>query len=171
MKHNILKKIDWSILISSVILLAIGMVALFSATKNANNDEFYKQLLWVGVSCVALIVTAIIDYKIIARFSLFLYLIINVLLILVLFTTPINGATSWFNIGRIFTFQPSEFAKVIYIIFFSYVVVQLQKKGKDEINKFWKLLVCLVVVAVPTLLIIKQPDYGTAIPFIISFII
>lgn len=171
MRQNILKKIDWSILISGIILFAIGMVALFSATKNSNNGEFYKQAMWFGVSLVVMIITMMIDYKTISRFSLFLYLIINATLILVLFTKPINGATSWFDIGGVFTFQPSEFAKVIFIVFFSYVVVQFQKKDKNEINKFWKLLVCLGIAAVPILLIIKQPDYGTAIPFIVSIII
>ena len=171
MNQNILKKIDWSILISSVILLLIGMIALFSATKNANNDEFYKQIIWVCVSLAVMVITVVVDYKTIARFSWVLYGIIIASLVAVLFTTPVNGATRWFNIGGIFTFQPSEFAKIIFVVFFAYVIVQLQKKDKSEINKFWKLLVCLVVTAVPMVLIMIQPDTGTAVPFVILFIV
>ena len=48
MKNKILKNIDWGILICSVILLAVGMVALFSSTQNSNYSEFIKQGKWIG---------------------------------------------------------------------------------------------------------------------------
>lgn len=50
------------------------------------------------------------------------------------------------------------------------VIVKLQQKGRDEINRFWKLGIILATVAVPTLLIIKQPDYGTALAFLVALI-
>lgn len=89
------------------------------------------------------------------------------MLILVLFTEPINGATSWFSIGD-FAFQPSEFAKIAVILFLSFSMSKLREKGKEEINRPWKLLITLIIVAVPLLLIIKQPDYGTAIAYLLA---
>ena len=98
-----------------------------------------------------------------------LYVLSLLLLVAVLFTEPINGATSWFNIGP-FSFQPAEFAKVAVTLFLAYVIVMIKKKGKDELNRFWKLGIILLTAAVPILLIIKQPDYGTAFAFIFALI-
>lgn len=88
-----------------------------------------------------------------------------VLLIAVLFTSAINGATSWFEIGP-FSFQPAEFAKIVIVLFLAWLITKIQKKGKDEINRVLKLGLILVSFGVPVLLIIKQPDYGTAMAFV-----
>lgn len=82
-----------------------------------------------------------------------------VLLIAVLFTRRINGATAWFSFGSV-SLQPSEFAKIATIFFLTYVVNKLQQKGSGEINKPLKLLLVLAVAIVPMLLLMKEPDYG-----------
>ena len=167
MKRKILKNIEWGILICTLLLVIIGLVALTSATKNSNYEELKKQILWVAVSIPIMIVIIFIDYEIIAKISPILYGIIIVLLIAVLFTEPINGATSWFDIGS-FSFQPAEFAKIISILMLAVVITKIQRKGKDEISKISKISLVLLTFAVPTILIIKQPDYGTAIAFIVA---
>ena len=121
MNKKFLKNIDWSILICSVILLVIGLIALFSASSNDNYEEFIKQLVFVGISIPVLIITMFINYKTFVKLSPFLYIIILGLLVGVLFTPERNGATSWFDLGG-FTLQPSEFAKIVIVIFFSYMV-------------------------------------------------
>ena len=107
MRKRELKNIEWSIIIIAMILCVIGLVALFSATQEAEHDEFNKQVIWLIVSIVIMIGTMMIDYETIARFSMFLYGGFILLLIAVLFTTPVNGATSWFAIGA-FSLQPGE---------------------------------------------------------------
>ncbi len=169
MKRKILKNVEWGILICTLILVAIGLVALTSATRNANYEELQKQIMWVAISIPIMIIIVFIDYEFLAKISPFLYGIIIILLIGVLFTEPINGATSWFTIGS-FTMQPAEFAKIIYILFFALVVTRIQKKGKDEISRISKLLLASLVFIVPTILIIKQPDYGTALAFVMAFV-
>lgn len=169
MRGKILKNIKWSILISSVILLAIGMVALFSASKNTEYAELQKQAIWFVVALIAMIITMSIDYKKIIKFSNMLYIIILGTLVLVLFTEPINGATSWFNIGP-FAFQPAEFAKIILIICLARTISKIQTKGRDNINKIMQLLKVLIIVGIPILLIALQPDYGTAMAFIVALI-
>ena len=84
-----------------------------------------------------------------------------------LFTEPVNGATSWFNLGP-FSIQPSEFAKIFVIIMFAFVITKIQRNGKDEISRPTRLLLALLVAVVPILLIIKQPDYGTALAFFVA---
>ena len=170
MNKRILKNVDWSILICVLILTVIGLIALYSATINNDLNEFKKQCTWISISIPVMIVILFIDYNIIARFSPYLYGLSIILLIGVLFTPSINGASSWFNIG-FFAFQPAELVKVFVIIFLSTVMVSIQKRAKQEINKPLKLLTILGIVFLPLLLIIMQPDYGTALAYIVSLIL
>lgn len=169
MNKKILKNIEWSIPICVAILILIGCVALFSATQSTEHDELYKQLIWLGISIPIVIAIVVIDYELIIKAAPVGYGIMIILLIAVLFTKPINGATSWFNIGSV-SIQPSEFAKIFVILTMAMVISKIQERGKSEISKPLKLGLSLLVLAVPILLIIKQPDYGTAIAFIIATI-
>lgn len=170
MKRKIFKNIEWGILICTILLIIIGMVALYSATQNTEYDELKKQIIWFLISIPIMIAVILIDYELIAKVSPIFYGIFFILLIGVLFTKPVNGATSWYEIGFL-SFQPSEFAKVFVILTFSYVITKIQRRGRNEISRPTRLLMALSVVAVPVLLIIKQPDYGTAAAFLISTIL
>lgn len=167
MSKKFLKNIEWSILICVGILIAIGCVALYSATQSTEHDELIKQLVWLGISIPIVIGIFSIDYELIIKFSPIGYGIMLVLLVAVLFTHPINGATSWFIMGPV-SIQPSEFTKIFVILALAFCISKIQEEGKSEISRPSKLGICLLVVAVPILLIIKQPDYGTAIAFIIA---
>ena len=111
-----------------------------------------------------------IDYNFISKISPILYGLILIALIAVLFTPSNHGATSWFTIGSI-SLQPAEFAKVIVIITLATYMSRIQEKGKDQISRPTRLLVALAIVMVPVLLIIKQPDYGTAVAFVIATVL
>lgn len=161
------KDIEWSILICVIVLIVIGCVALYSATLNTDFDELRKQLIWLGISIPIMIAFVAIDYELIIKASPVLYGIMLVLLVAVLFTKPINGATSWFIIGS-FSLQPAEFAKIFVILTLAFAISKVQENEKEEISKPWKLGLCLLIVVVPVLLIVKQPDYGTAIAFVVA---
>ena len=169
MRKKTLKNIEWSILICTLLLIAIGLVALYSATLNTEFEEFKKQLIWLAISIPILIVSIVVNYEFMAKISPVLYGISIILLIAVLFTEPISGATSWFNVGS-FSLQPSEFAKIVVVLLYALVVSKIQKKGKDEISRPTRLLLSLLVVIVPVLLIVKQPDYGTAMAFMFAVV-
>lgn len=164
MRRREFKNMEWGILIVAIILTAIGMIALFSATQETEYDEFKKQLIWFAVSIVAMVIVMLINYETLVRLSPFFYSIFIILLIAVLFTKPVNGATSWFDIGN-FSFQPSEFAKISTILSLAFAISKIQSRYVDDINKPTKLLIIFAIVAIPLLLIIKQPDYGTAMAF------
>ena len=70
-----------------------------------------------------------------------------------------------------FAFQPAELAKIFVILALSLVICKIQSRGKNEINKPLKLLGAIAVVAIPVLLIIKQPDYGTAAAYLVAMIL
>lgn len=127
MNFSRLKNIEWKILIYVVILLVIGLIALYSASTSTEFDEFKKQIIWIAIGIPILFFMTIIDYKILARFSLWFYGIAIILLIAVLFTPRINGARSWFVVGQA-TLQPAEFAKIAIILFLSSTVFSLRKK-------------------------------------------
>lgn len=170
MGRNIFKNMDYGILICTLILLAVGLVALFSATQSTNYVEFKKQVIWICVSIPVMIALIFVDYEVIAKISPILYIIMLISLVGVLFTTPINGATSWFNIGSV-SIQPAEFAKIVVVIALSYYMYRVQENGKNEISRPLKLLKGLAIVVVPVLLIVKQPDYGTAVAFVIATVL
>lgn len=167
MQKKMFKNFEWGILICTIILLAIGLVALFSATQNSDYEEFKKQIMWIGISIPVIVVVILVDYEILAKISPVIYGLSLISLIAVLFTEPINGATSWFNIG-IFSFQPGEFAKVFVILFLALAITKIKQKGNSEVNKISKLAIVFAIVGVPILLIIKQPDYGTAAAFLVA---
>ncbi|MBQ2916759.1 MAG: rod shape-determining protein RodA [Clostridia bacterium] len=170
MNKRILKNAEWSILICVLILTAIGLIALYSATINSELYEFKKQCTWILISIPIMITVIFIDYNLISRFSPYLYGLSIILLIAVLFTGAINGATSWFDIG-FFAFQPAELAKVFVIIFLSSVIVNFQKRSKSEINRLPKLAIIIGVVFLPIILIALQPDYGTALAYLVSLVL
>lgn len=169
MKKKMLKSIEWGILVCTLLLIVIGLVALFSATQNLDYEELKKQALWLVISIPIVICVIAIDYNFYCKISPILYGISILLLIAVLFTEAINGATSWFIIGP-FSFQPAEFAKIAVVLFIANIMVKLQKKDKDEINRIWKLGLIILALAVPVVIIIKQPDYGTALAFLVALI-
>ena len=133
-------------------------------------DEFKKQIIWTVVSIPVLIAFIFVDYEIIAKVSPIFYGIFILLLIAVLFTPAVNGANSWFRINDALSFQPSEMAKVFIIVFLSYVMVKIQTRGRNEINRITKLLIIAAAIGVPLLLILKQPDIGTAAAFIFALV-
>ena len=169
MNKQFFKNLEWKVLVCSLLLLAIGLFALYSATINKGLIDFTKQVRWFVVSIPVLLFFTFVDYNKILKYSGFFYLIFLGLLLGVLFTKPISGATSWYNLGE-FSFQPSEIGKIFILMFIVATIVRLQYKGKDEINKLYKLIISLIVAAIPIALIIRQPDYGTALAYIFAFI-
>ena len=171
MNRRILRNTEWGILICSIILFAIGLVALFSATQETNLSEFRKQIIWFSISIPVVIVVMFIDYNTIAKLSPAFYGIFIILLVAVLFTKPVNGARSWFEITETLKFQPSELAKIFIIMALSVLIVKLQEGNKNNINRITRLFVIAITIGIPLALIILQPDLGTAMSFIISTIL
>ena len=126
MKKRLSKNIEWIILIATVLLSIIGLFAIYSATASTKHEEFYKQLMWLGISIPVMIALIIADYDQLAKAVPVLYGISLLSLVAVLFTKPIGGATSWFVIGSI-SIQPSEFSKIIFIITIALLIAKIKK--------------------------------------------
>lgn len=126
MNKKKLKNTEWKILIYVSILLIIGLIALYSATTSTEFGEFKKQIIWIIIGIPLLLMMMFIDYKILARFSVVFYIISLILLLFVLFTSKVNGASSWFNIGG-FSLQPAEFAKITVILFLANIMSKMRE--------------------------------------------
>lgn len=162
---NITKKLDMPLLIVTMILVILGLVMIFSASSISsvlqyNVSEYYffiRQLIFVVVGFLA----GIIILKIPLKKYKYLYkpliiIIIAMLAGLFVWGSVTNNAQSWYKLGPI-SIQPSEFAKTIIVMYlaFYYATHRQQKKDYDFVYPF-------ITCAIPVVLILAQPDLGTA---------
>ena len=162
MFKKILKNIDYLIYILIIIIFCIGIVGLYSASQGAGGDEekVYKQIAFFVIGFILSVGLIFIDYHTYKKLSIPIYLAMIIMLIFVLFTHPTNGATSWFKVGPL-SLQPAEFFKVSIILLLARVITN--SKEKETFNKIKNILFILLIITIPLMLIVKQPDYGTAI--------
>lgn len=165
MKSREFKNIEWGILVVAIILTIIGIVALFSATYETGPQEFQKQIIYFVMSVFVMTIFMVVDYTRLIKIAPYLYVGVIISLVAVLFTTPINGASSWFDVGVI-SIQPSEFAKIAVILFMTYSIIRIQAKNMNNINKILNLMILGVISLIPLALIVMQPDYGTSLAIV-----
>ena len=164
------KKFDYSLFVAVIMLSAIGILVLNSATLNMKSGSRIMMVqtisLLIGIA-VALIISAI-DYKDFRTLGLVFYIASIILLVLVLFfgTGDNLGSRSWFKFGPI-SFQPSEVAKIAFIIVVS-VFLERIKEGNNDLKNVIKLIVYSLI---PIGLVIIQKDYGTSMVFIFIFFV
>lgn len=108
-----------------------------------------------------------VDYRTIGTIGYAGYIVSIGLLVAVLFTPKLNGASSWFNIGNFFLFQPAELMKIVYILVVGKFLDFVYSKDKEGVNKWYNLLIVLGIMALPVALICLQPDFGSAMVFVV----
>jgi rod shape determining protein RodA len=159
-------KFDWLTIIFYVSLVAIGWVNIYSASLNDSANGFFdmsqvytKQLLFISLSFFLILFILAIDAKFYERFASVIYIVSLVSLLgLFVFGNNINGATSWYSFGS-FGVQPSEFAKAATALALSKYVSDIQtnmQELKHQLRSF-------LIIALPALFIIPQPDPGSAL--------
>jgi rod shape determining protein RodA len=159
-----LRSIDWVIIVLLLCLAFFSFVGISGATPNTNEE--WKQMFFYGMGFIVLFGVLLFDYNTLSNFAYPLYAIGIVLLIGVLFTDAQYGAHSWYRIKVInLNFQPSELMKLIVIM--TVAKYLSDKSERDEsFETFKDLLPVLLLVGVPLLLILIQPDLGTALVYI-----
>lgn len=155
------RRIDWILFGATLLLVAIGVATLFSITLNVEQpriDKFYRQLISFGIGFVVLVVAAAFDFRIIRSYAWVLYgLGLGILSAVLVVGTTLRGTTGWFSVlGS--TFQPVELMKVLLLI----VLARYLSEHADE-GATWKVIrTSGIVVALPTVLVLLQPDLGSA---------
>jgi rod shape determining protein RodA len=161
---------DWALFLSAAVLAVVGVVNLYSATSvvRASLAEMYiQQVYWLVVGGILATAVAAIDYRHYERLGYALYGFGVVLLVLVfILGRDIRGSSRWIYIGS-FSLQPSEFMKLFLIIA---LAKYLHDDPKSEGRTLVDLVIPAIVTAVPTLLILLQPDLGTALILTLIFL-
>lgn len=165
MRRN--SKIDWWMVGLYTALVCSGWVNIYSASLTETqslldlNEIYGKQLLWILLSVVLIVFILAVESKFYERFSSLIYLFALVALLgLYAFGQTINGATSWYSFGG-FSLQPSEFAKTATALALGKFVGDIQTNIKQWQDQ-WK---SILIIGLPALLIIPQPDPGSALVY------
>jgi rod shape determining protein RodA len=155
-----LRNVNWPLVIAGISIALIGIVCIRSAGLHspASAGEFKKQILYFILGIAAMLCVARVDYRAWQRWAPALYAI-NLLLLLFILRGGHSamGAQRWISLGPLGTFQPSEPAKLVIAIALAAV---LCRGTYQKLQELWK---PLLTVAVPALLILKQPDLGTSL--------
>ena len=160
---------DKPLLILFIIFVVLGVLAVFDtssvfASRIFNNPFHFVilQLIWVTLGVGGFMVAYFLDYRLIRRFILVLYLLTLGLLAATLFTSEINGAKSWLSLGG-FTLQPSELAKLTFVLYVSGILAtkKIYKTTKEFILEDFLPFFLLLMLIVGFVLLGK--DLGTSI--------
>jgi rod shape determining protein RodA len=150
-----LKDYKFGLVISVIAISILGVLVVGSAKESYQS----KQMVGMIIGIVAMIIVSLIDYVWLLNFYWIFYaLTILSLGAVLLFGTEVNGATRWINLGFT-TFQPSELAKILLILFFSKFIME----HEDDINDKWTLLKYAILAGIPLSLIIVEPNLSTTI--------
>lgn len=161
-------KFDWVTILLFFALVIFGWFNILSASQTGDTIEYLnfsnpysKQLIFIGLTCILILLVLSIDGKFYERFSSLIYIIALLLLIGVLFFgKTINGATSWYAIGSA-TLQPGEFAKAATALAIAKYISDLNtdiKNVKDQMQTF-------LIIIIPAVLILLQNDTGSMLVY------
>jgi rod shape determining protein RodA len=170
MREKFTDKYDLTLFITTMLMVSIGIVAIFSATfANTSSTDFYlKQLIFGVIGLVIMVVISFLPPKYFSKFSYASYIFAIILLVLVLlFGKTINGNKSWFYIGG-FGIQPSEFAKIATVLALANFLNP--GEGDKNPNKILDFIKACIFILVPFTLVKLQHDTGTSLVFL-SFLI
>lgn len=164
-KQYKLKNYRFRLVAYVVLLCIIGVMVVGSAKPSIQN----KQIIGIAGGLVVMVIVSLIDYGTILKFRRPIYLL-AVVLLAVIFIPGVGdntgGATRWIQVTSSFKFQPSEFCKILLIIFFAGFFM----KYKDQLNTWKTILLSLILAGIPLALIVKEPDLSTTIATTMIFI-
>jgi rod shape determining protein RodA len=163
-----LRRIDWVLLGSVLLICVIGVVFIWSASYRFSPDagdwtasrQPVRQVVWLALSLGLLVAFLMPKYTICMRAAYPLYVIGLLLLIGLFFMPRINEVHRWYRIGT-FLFQPSEFMKVLLILTLARYLMY-----RKNYRTLKGLIAPFVLTLIPVMLIVRQPDLGTALVFL-----
>lgn len=166
MHRRALKVIDKPFILALATLIVFGLVILTSASGGINSDAplYYvqKQLISLVIGIGLVLVMLSVDYGQVNRYNNLIYVLTNILLIVVLVLgTEQRGLQGWISIGG-FNLQVAEFAKIMIILCFA----DFLAKRQGMLHTLRDMLPCFIYMGLPILLVMAQPDLGTALVFV-----
>mgnify|MGYP001471287534 CR=1 FL=1 len=168
MNNNIIYRLDWLLILVYLLLVSFGIINVYSATYSETLDGFFdisqpvgKQVFFLVFSFFIGIIILSVNSKFFEQFALVGYFVTIILLLgLFIFGKTVSGATSWYSIGGL-SVQPSEMAKVSTAL----MIASFLSKFQSDLKTPRTLLKIGAYVLLPFLLIVLQPDPGSALVF------
>jgi len=165
MDRRLVENFDWPIIGVLLAIISIGLMSIYSALyqqiqANPTHNLFLRQVMWLALGFSVMFCSLLFDYQRLRRLSLWLYLFFLILLIAVLVIgKEVNGSKRWLDLGGL-QFQPSEFMKIAIVI---QLAAYFSSQDIQPYPSLRKLILPLIMICVPTVLILAEPDLGTAI--------
>jgi rod shape determining protein RodA len=160
--RRLVQEIDWVLLGLVLLQSLIGVFFIYSSSHLLAGDFYVRQLVWIGVSLAVLAFVLAIDYKFFVSLAPYFYvLIVTVLAATLFFARLVAGTKSWITLG-LMQLQPSELAKIVMILVFARFFAEYKSPALTTSRALW----ALAVAGAPLLLIVLQPDLGTAMTFV-----
>ena len=152
----------WWIFFPVIVLMTISFITLkhTSIDMLLFSSTFIKQLIWFGIGCVVFLLSQWLRIQFFQEYAYHLYAILLILIGTTYFMPAIGGSHRWVSLGYI-SFQPSEIGK----IFLVFVIARVLSEQENKMNEVKLLLLILLMSAVPSQMVFKQPDFGTAIVY------
>jgi|TARA_B100000809_G_scaffold96131_1_gene94716 cell division protein FtsW (lipid II flippase) len=156
-----LKRVPWSVVAAASGLVALGLAGISRGDQLAGSGAlFTRQLIWVALAIPALIAAAWVPYRSLRPASYVLFGATLVLLLLVFLMPAHRGAHRWIPLG-FFDMQPSELTKLTFILALSHYLMY-----RRNFRRFLGLFTPFLLTLVPLVLVLKEPDLGTALLFL-----
>ncbi len=157
-------QLDWVLIFVTLALSAFGVLMIFSSiqTNTALLEEalHWKQLIWISVGVVSVALILLFDYHHFTRLAYIFYFLLVALLVLVLISGKmVYGAKRWLVLGPM-RFQPSEFSRLAIILV---LARYFGSRENTEPLEFRELILPFIFVAIPFILVARQPDLGTSL--------
>ncbi len=156
-----LKRVPWSVVAAATALVVLGLAGISRGDQLAGSGAYFtRQLVWVGLAIPALIAAAWVPYRSLRPVSYLLFGATIVLLLLVFLMPARGGARRWIPLG-LFDMQPSELAKLTFILALSHYLMY-----RRNFRRFQGLFTPFLLTLIPLVLVLKEPDLGTALLFL-----
>lgn len=155
------QRLPWSIVICAFGLMALGLSGIMRGDELAGKSDYVtRQLVWIGMAIPLMIAATLVSYRSLRWMSYPLFAVNLVLLVVVYFLPPKQGAQRWIPLG-IMDFQPSETMKLSFMMALSHYLM-----FRRNYRRLWGLIFPFVLTLVPVGLILKEPDLGTSLVFL-----
>lgn len=163
-ERNIFKRLDFNLIIVIFALNLIGLINLYSATHGPNSTDvaslFISQIMWLIAGWVLFFIVTVVDYNFVNRLAIVIYIVNLLAIIYVTFFGKVAlGAQRWIDLG-FFRYQPSETMKLALIMMMAKIL-----SNRNPLSTgmgFKELAAPLIVLAIPFVFVVEQPDLGTA---------
>lgn len=163
------RDIDWPLMLITLLICAVGILQIFSATRDTIwQDAWWKQVLYVFLGLFLMWIIMVVDYHTLLHHVPLMY-ILSVLALAGTFVIgkQVFGSRRWIPLAGGFHLQVSEFVKLVIILLVARYLTEL-KKDELELKEMLKLAGLIVV---PTVLVMKQPDLGTALTYLAILVV